>query len=102
MGFDQVMSVSVGLCTCPVILSGKSLYGYRDWVEMTRPTTARLLAMKSRDVKPGQYGYFWTGQYHFLFIFTMGPGIPYFTDSVFYVYSAILNINYIIIVDIIE
>ena len=38
---------------------------------MTRPTmmtTARLLAMKAFDVKPGQYGYLWTGQYHVLFI----------------------------------
>ena len=32
---------------------------------MTRPgpTTALLLATKARDVKPGQYGYLWTGQY---------------------------------------
>ena len=42
---------------------------------MTRPTTARLLATKARDVKPGQYGYLWTGQYHFLFIFTMGAKV---------------------------
>ena len=63
---------------------------------MTLPTTARLLATKTRDVKPGQYGYLWMGQYHFLFIFMMVPGIPYFTDSVFHVYSAIVNINYII------
>ena len=58
---------------------------------MTRPTTALLLATNARDVKPGQYGYLWTGQYHFIFIFTMGPRY-----SVFHVYSAILNINYII------
>ena len=30
---------------------------------MTRPTTARLLTTKARDVKPGQYGNLWTGQY---------------------------------------
>ena len=32
------------------------------------------------------------------------PGIPYFTDSVFYVHSAILNINYIItvVIDVFE
>ena len=68
---------------------------------MTRPITARLLAMKAHDVNPGQYGYLWTGQYHLLFIFSMGPGIPYFTDSIFYVYSAILNINYIIMIHIV-
>ena len=87
MRFDQVLSGLLYVCRDPEC--------YGDRVEMTRPTTARLLATKARDVKPGQYGYLWTGQYHFLFIFTMVPAIPYFTDSVFHVYSAILNINYI-------
>ena len=80
-------------CTCAVILS-VSLYGYR--VAMTRPTTARLLATKTCYVKPGQYSYLWTGQYHFLFIFTMGPRYSIFYRLRFLCFSAILNINYII------
>ena len=64
---------------------------------MTRPTTARLLATKVRDVKPGKYGYLWTWvNITFSSYLRWGPGIPYFTDSVFYVCSAILNINYTI------
>ena len=54
-------------CTCAVIPSVGSLYGYR--IDMTRPTTARLLAMEAYDVKPGQYGYLLTGQYLFIYLF---------------------------------
>ena len=61
MGFDQFFQLVWVYCLCAVIRS----VGYT--VEMTRPTTARLLAMKACDVNPGLYSYLLTGQAELFF-----------------------------------